>query len=441
MEQKTEHSNSYCIRILFPFLLLLIAGCNSYLLDDAQYDLRNSFADGDYSQSEQLLKSFDERDLYKGKDAVLWNLENGMIYRFAGKYDSSTTFLHQAELDIENNYTKSISVGFESLIANDNKLAYDGEPYEDIYLNAFKALNFVHQKDWEGALVETRRMSFKMEQLDIKIKGLADAFSKADSSGRGEWESNKVNIQNSAFAHYLSTVLYAKTGNPDNARIEFEKIGVAFRDQAALGNYEPFDTKELEYLKNPGTYNVLLTSFTGQSPIKYQNDVRLFLDKSYLKFSFPSIELYQTRVHNVRAVINGKRDLNLHLIEEMDLVSKEIYQAKQPIIYTRAFLRSLFKAGGTSLISDAIEEESTEAGFVAKVLSLLYKEASEKADLRGWQTMPGQAWMHAINLPIGTNTVTLEYLSSTGQVLYAEEYEVDITENTDLELIESIFSK
>ncbi len=441
MGKKKEKRNSFSICWVLPFILLILGGCQSYLLDDAQYDLRSSFSEGDFARSEELLKSFDQQNLYKGKDAVLWNLENGMIYRFAGKYDTSTTFLHQAELEIEDNYTKSISVGFKSLIANDNKLAYDGEPYENVYLNAFKALNFVHQKDWEGALVETRRMSFKIEQLDIKIKGLADAFSRADSSGKGDWEPKKVNIQNSAFAHYLSTVLYAKTGNPDNARIEFEKIGIAFRDQAALGDYDAFDTKELEYLKDPGSYNVLLTSFTGQSPIKYQDDVRLFLDGGYIKFSFPSVELYPTRVHNVRAIINGKKDLNLHLIEEMDLVSKEIYQAKQPIIYTRAFLRSLFKAGGTSLISNAIEEESKGAGFVAKALSLLYKEASEKADLRGWQTMPGQAWMHAIELPVGTNTVTLEYLSSTGRVLYAEEYEVDITENTDLELIESIFSK
>ncbi len=441
MGKKKENKNSFGTRLVLPFILLVLASCQSYLLDDAQYDLRDSFSEGDFAKSEQLLKNFDQQNLYKSKDAVLWNLENGMIYRFAGKYDTSTTFLSQAELEIEDNYTKSISTGFKSLIANDNKLAYDGEPYENVYLNAFKALNFVHLKDWEGALVETRRMSFKMEQLDIKIKGLADAFSKADSSGKGEWESKKVNIQNSAFAHYLSTVLYAKTGRPDNARIEFEKIGIAFRDQAALGDYEPFDTKELEYLKDPTTYNVLLTSFTGQSPIKYQDDVRLFLDEGYIKFSFPSVELYPTQVHNVRAVINGKRDLNLHLIEEMDLVSKEIYRAKQPIIYTRAFLRSLFKAGGTSLISNAIEEESKGAGFIAKALSLLYKEASEKADLRAWQTMPGQAWMHAIDLPIGTNTVTLEYLSSTGRVMYAEEYEVDITENTDLELIESIFSK
>jgi len=74
-------------------------------------------------------------------------------------------------------------------------------------------------------------------------------------------------------------------------------------------------------------------------------------------------------------------------------------------------------------------------------LSFLYKEGSEKADLRGWQTLPGQAWMNVVKLPPGQNTVTLEYISKTGRVLYSEEYSVSVTENTSLELIESIYSK
>ncbi|GAB5409130.1 MAG: hypothetical protein BalsKO_14950 [Balneolaceae bacterium] len=411
------------------------------MLDDAQYDLRDSFSDGDFSRSQELLKQFEDKNLYRSKDAVLWNLENGMIYHFAGKYDSSTTFLNQAEIDIENNYTKSISRGFASFLTNDNKLAYDGEPYENIYLNAFKALNFVHQKDWEGALVETRRMSFKMEQLDIKIKGLADALSKADSTGKTEWSSGKVNIQNSAFSHYLSSILYAKTGRPDNSRIEFEKLGVALQEQAKLGDYEPFDVSNLAQIREPDTYNVLLTSFTGQSPIKFQQDIRLWDEDFYLKFSFPGIELYPTQVSGVRAIINGKKDTQLHLIEEMDLVSEEVYRAKQPVIYARSLMRSLVKAGGTGALKKAIKDENEALGVAAGILSFLYKEGSEKADLRGWQTLPGQAWMNVIELPVGTNQVTLEYVSRTGRVLYSEEYEVVITENTDLELIESIYSK
>jgi hypothetical protein len=436
------HSSYNFLKLcVFLGLLILSTGCHSYMLDDAQDDLRNSFAQGNYEQSQSLLTKFENKNLYRSKDAVLWNLENGMVYRFSGQYDSSTAYLNRAEIEIENNYTKSISRGFASFLSNDNKLAYDGEPYENIYLNAFKALNFVHLKDWEGALVETRRMSFKMEQLDIRIKGIADAFSKADSTGKAEWSSGNVNIQNSAFSHYLSSILYAKTGRPDNARIEFEKLGIALREQAELGDYEPFDVKNLEQIKRPESYNVLITGFTGQSPIKFQEDIRLWDEVFYLKFSLPRVELYDTQVSGIRVLVNNDEDVNLHLIEEMDLVSKEVYQAKQPIIYSRALVRALVKAGGSKLVTNTIKKENESLGFIASLASLIFKEASEKADLRGWQTLPGQAWMNVIQLPVGTNQVTLEYLSRSGRVLYSENYEVDITPNTELELIESIYSK
>jgi hypothetical protein len=423
--------------------LFFSTGCHSYMLDDAQNDLRNSFSNGDFESTAQMLRSLEDRNVYKAKDEVIWNLENGMIFRFAGKYDSSTVYLSRAENAIEDNYTKSISRGFLSLIGNDNNLVYDGEPYEDIYLNAFKALNFIHQEDWEAALVETRRMTFKMEQLDIRMKGLAEAFAKTDTTGDIEWESGTANIQNSAMSHYLASILFAKTNRPDNARIEFDRLDRALKEQATLGNYEPFDSQQLAQIVRPETYNVLLTGFSGQAPIKYQDDVRLWGEGSngaYVKFSLPDIELYPTQVQRVRVVLNNRKEIDLHLIEEMDLVAKEVYSAKQPVIYARSLLRALMKAGGTSILENAAEDQSRGLGFAAKVLNLLYKETSEKADLRGWQTLPGQAWMNVVQLPTGRSTVRIEYLSRSGRVIYAEENTVDISEQTQLELIESIYA-
>ena len=50
-------------------------GCHSYVLDDAQFDLRDSFTAADYQHSEELLKKFKKKDIYRSKDQVLFNLE------------------------------------------------------------------------------------------------------------------------------------------------------------------------------------------------------------------------------------------------------------------------------------------------------------------------------------------------------------------------------
>lgn len=424
-------------------VLILLSGCHAYVLDDAQMDLRDSFTAGNYDNASNLIKKFEADDVYRSKDAVLKNLEGGMIYHFAGKYDSSNTYLNEAEYLIEDAYTKSVSRGIGSFLTNDNALVYDGEPYEDIYLNAFKSLNFLHQQDLESALVEARRMSYKMERLDIRLKGLVDAFSKTDSSGQ-TWNSGEVNVQNSAFSHFLSSVLFSKTGKPDDSRIEFEKFRSAIKEQETFGSLPKPDPEQLEHIQDQRSYNVLITAFSGQAPIKVQEDFRLWLDDGdddsfYVKFSLPKLRMYHSEVRTIR-IRTDSLTTPLYLVEEMDEVSAEIYQAKKPIIYTRSLLRATVKATGSTLVSSSVKKKHKNWGFLLEILGMIGQEASEKADLRGWQTLPGKAWVNTLKLPEGTHDIEIEYLSANNRILYSETYEVNVSDSNDLLLVESIFS-
>lgn len=441
-------SNKLLGVVYLTIIGLFFTGCHSYLLDDAQFDLRDSFTAGNYQHSEELLQKFKNKEIYRSKDAVLYNLESGMIHHFSGNYDSSSVFLTTAENKIDENYTKSISRGIGAFLSNDNKLVYDGEPYEDLYLNTFKALNYMHLQEWGAALVETRRMTFKMEQLDIKIKGLAEAFAKTDSTNKADWKSGDLNIQNSALSHYLATVLYAKAGDVDDARIEREKINIALKEQSTISSLKTPRTSTFNELENANSYNVLLTSFTGRAPYKVQEDARIFIDdfddeknnEFYLKFSFPVLKTYKSEVSCVRAVINDSIKVPLNLIEQMDKVSAEVYKAKQPIIYSRALIRASSKTVGTKLIAGAVRQKNEFLGDLLQIFGFIAQEATEKADLRAWQTMPGQAWMHVVKLPEGLNTVRLEYVGTNGRVMYFDEFEVSITPETELELLESIYA-
>lgn len=427
-------------------LVILFSGCHAYMLDDAQHDLRNTFVSGDYQESSQLLQEFEHKEIYKSKDAVLKNLEAGLIHHFAGNFDSSSFFFDHAEILIDDAYTKSISRGLKAMLVNDNTLVYDGEPYEDIYLNAFKSLNYIHQENWEAALVETRRMAFKMEQLDIRLKGLAEAFAREDTTGKMDWHSGKSNIQNSAFSHYLAAILFAKTGKPDDSRIEFEKLNIALDEQKKITKVQLAERSQLEKIQDPNSYNVLITAFSGQAPLKRQEDFRLWLDGGeegnsfYVKFSLPTIDLYRSRVRSIRIVTDSLQTYDLDLIEEMDVVSQEVYKAKLPVIYTRSLFRATLKATGSSFIASSVRKKNKGLGFLADVLGIISQESSEKADLRGWQTMPGKVWMNVISLPKGNHVVEIQYLSASGAILYSERKTIEVNSQTGLELIESIYS-
>lgn len=423
-------------------MLVYLSGCASYRLDEAQHSLRSTFAAHDFERTVSLLENYEKKGVYKNKDNVLFNLEMGLAQHFNNRFDSSSVYLSKAEEQIDQLYTKSISRGLKSfLLTNDNALEYNGEDYEDIYINAFKSLNYIQQNNLEAALVESRRIAFKLSQLEIKYEGLANALSKADTLKRAEWKAGEVNVQNSAFGHYLSALLYAKSGKPDDARIEYEKLLEAFNDQPGIYNFQKPDSESLQRIKDPGSFNLLITGFAGRAPIKKQNDVRTYLpgDDLYLKFSLPSLHLYRSRVHRVQAVINDTLTVPVPLMEEMDVVAKEVYKAKEPIIYARAFARSLVKAIGTNSISRAIEDENEDLGILANIFGKIGQEISEKADLRSWQTMPGKAYANVIKLKPGTHRLRMEYLDEYGQLLFSGEKEIHISAADELELFETLY--
>lgn len=423
-------------------LIVLVTGCAAYKLDKAQETLRSSFATHDFDKAIQLLENYEAKGVYKNKDNVLYNLEMGVARHFGNQYDSSSVHLSKAEEQMEQLYTKSISRGIQSfLLTNDNTLEYNGEDYEDIYLNAFKSLNFIHQDNLEAALVEARRIAFKLSQLEIKYQGIANALARADSLKKTDWKAGKTNVQNSALGHYLSAVLYAKSGKPDDARIEYEKLMQAFEEQPSVYNFEKPDSEALQRIKDPGSYNLLITAFAGRAPIKRQNDVRTYLasEDLYLKFSLPSLHLYHSQVHRIRTIVNDTLTVPVYLIEEMDVVAKEVYKVKEPIIYARAFVRSLVKAVGTNSISNAIEDKNEDLGVLANIFGKIGQELTEKADLRSWQTMPGKAYANVIKLEPGNHRIKMEYLDHFGRLLFSREKNIQISSARELELFEGLY--
>lgn len=424
-------------------ILLLLGGCAAYQLDNAQNELRSSFASGDYQSTVQLVENLDQQNVYKSKDQVLLYLEHGLVNHFAGNYENSSQYFTRAEDEIDALFTKSVSRAIQSFVVNDNTLAYDGEDYEDIYLNVFKGLNYIHMNELESALVEVRRVTYKLERLDEKYHGLVEALSKADTTSTGEdkWKTGETNVQNSALGRYLSTILYAKTNKPDDARIELSNLMRAYQEQPSVYDFDKPSREELERLTRPESYNVLIKAFAGRAPIKEQNDIRFYDSDSdtYIKFSMPTLKTYNSRVRRITVEVDDQSPVELHLIEEMGQVAKEVYKVKEPIIYARALVRAVLKAGVAEGIKNRAKKESEFLGAAANIMGKIAQEASEKADLRSWQTMPGKSYSTVLNLAPGTHQVKVKFYDASGNMLNNYAQEVTIAENTSLELVESIY--
>ncbi|WP_441000731.1 hypothetical protein [Fodinibius sp. SL11] len=422
----------------------LITGCGSQKLMNGQKQMRSSFQSGEYEKADHIADSLKENDIYEAKDRVLYALEKGTINYFKGDYEQSVESYTNAEEYIDQFFSKSVKTGIGAFISNDTQLNYNGEVYEDVYLNAFKSLGYLKMNNFESALVEARRIAQKLSEAEQKYGEYASAMAESDTTEKDiTWEAGTSNIHDSPLSHYLAGALYAKAGEQDGARIEMDKL------KKAINNHQAMPDSKLEFdstftrVQDPDQYNTMVMAFCGKAPDKVDNSINTDInrDGKGVKIAIPKLVMQPSNVAAIEAVINDTMSIELKIIEEMDKVARETFKIKKPIIVARATIRGVLKSAAQEGVSDAVEDEfGSVAGDVASFIGGKAREASEQADLRGWQTMPANIYTNVIKLPAGEHDVTFNYYSAERELLYSEARNINIGEQERLEPVASIYS-
>ena len=84
-------------------------------------------------------------------------------------------FLAQAQQQITDSYTKSISANLSRVVINDLMTPYYAAHYETALTFFYRALNFLQQNDVMAAAVEARKAVFFLDHLRAdKKKGYND---------------------------------------------------------------------------------------------------------------------------------------------------------------------------------------------------------------------------------------------------------------------------
>lgn len=453
--------------------VMALQGCGSTSLFDAQSQLRQSFLSGNLDRSQDLMERFARNNIYRTNDRVLMQLELGALHYYSGNYEQSMHYFQEAELEIDRLFGVSVERNIRALLLNDGQLEYQGEDYEDYMLNLFNALSAVHLNDLEAALVETRRATFKLESLAIRYDGIVETLSRTDTTKvdtRPPWERGRTNIQESPFGHYLSYVIYANQGRTDNARIEYERFrrayGRAFLHRirnesqlapvtsvnaaSAAGTSVNAVSEEVarrsaasgSMLPYPEPGNVLLLGFGGRAPEKKSNELRIYSNdlSTYIKYAVPSLRQHRSRIRSVEAVINDTLTVQMPMLDDFALIAEDVFNVRKPLIVTRAIIRSTLKYIGSQATQRAIRDEyGADAGRLAGLITGIFTEVSEEADLRAWQTMPGQVYGQTVSLPEGTHHVRIRYLGNNRMLLHETEQNVESVSERPLQIREAFY--
>jgi hypothetical protein len=425
--------------LLLP--LLIFSGCYSSLpIGPAQ----SSFRSGNYIQAYDFVESL-EKAYQKGEGELLYNLDLGTLAHYGSLYEKSIKHLERSELLIKHLYTQSITENISSYLVSDNTKAYQGEDYEDLYLNIFQALNYVALEDGEAALVELRRLVEKEQLLKNKYQKI---ISKGDSYNKelNLPQLESIKFSHSAFGSYLSMIINRSLGYYDESLFFYNQVKEAFKTQSSLYPFSLPASLESELLVvDRGSKRVNFVAFSGTAPQKVEVVDRFWFSPSnYIKIALPTLVGSATKVNSIEILFSDGSLIFLEPIESIGLIARDTFKLRLGAITTKTIIRSYLKATGVAVIDVATQDSDNSLGLFGPILSLasrIFNEASEQADLRMSHFFPDQVWVGGVTMKEGTYDAKVIYKDRNGTIMAIDEIKDLRVSKNGLNLFESFYPR
>ncbi len=433
-------------------LLLLVGtcltGCSTYV--ERNRMLRTDLAGGDFDEA---LKVIEEGA--KGHDRLLNLLERGLVLHYADRWRESNDVFAEAELLAADLYTRSVSQAAISLVTNDAAIDYRAKPYELALVPYYRSLNYVYLGERDEALVEARKAEIQLrEWMDI-----------AASEREGD-ERDPV-LDNNAFLHYLRGMLHEWGGETNEAFIAYRHAALAYADAAgALAAETPpwlgadllrtgtglGFRAELDELRDrlpgllPETYSppgeageVVLFVELGYAPHRESRELDLPIfenddfDDDYdawsvalhrryrhgwggrkkdiaywLRIAVPELVDEPTSVVGAR-VSSGSVSGQTRTVLVEDVAGRAVrrFEADMGSIMLKTIARALAKF----VAKEKADDKSKLAGLLANLVGAV----TERADTRGWLTLPHGIAMARLTLPVGVYDLRVDLVDGLGR--------------------------
>ncbi len=363
---------------------------------------------------------------YSEKNAVLYYLDLGMVRHDAGEYRASDSDFDSAERQMEELFTKSVSRRAGTFLLNDNTTKYAGEVFERALMNVFRALDYVFLGASDDALVEARKVTAYLARFHDFMEG-------------------KSGYKDSAFAEYLSAMLFEQDGKNDDARICYDAAGEAYGWYASdYGTPKPqFSVPAYSDLASKGLGEIVLLHYAGVAPIKESrtfqvawNEAMLAVSQSGEKeadsdrfknaamagiagnsitVSYPE---YVQPAYSITAsrIAAGPAQADSLLMEDVSAIARRALEDKNAAIRIRAIARAAIKYVLAKAASDEVEKRAGSTfGLLARMVTSATSAATEVADTRGWTTLPAQIRMARLAVPPGKQDVTVTFYGRGGE--------------------------
>lgn len=309
---------------------------------------REAFRRHDYGAAQ---KHFAEIKDETSKNFVLYNLEYASAAFEGGDYYTARRALERAA-KVMRGYAGNVE-GMVSLIANESAKLFKGDPFEQAMANFYDGLIYYRWGDYNNA-----RAAFFQALM-------------ADKSSDDDYK------EDFAVAQFMIGKCYQNLGQPDNARISFEKARKVYPEN-------PFFSDDAI-----NKHNVLIVLQLGKSPEKVAGGLAGSRDE-YVRGHY--------RENSAKVYANGK------LLGESSLAVSLLHQAQTSGRSGKDAIQAAKGAVKTGLLAAAaMQDDPHPALWLAGLLM------PAEADLRQWDLLPGEVHLLSARLGPGSYTIKIEF--------------------------------
>jgi hypothetical protein len=377
----------------------LLCGITALASACASYPARTAAALEDFraGRFEPAIEAFADVD-----EEFLAGAEAGTVALTAGDWDAALRHLHRADRAVEAIEDRAL-VGVESFselvgswALNDTARAYPGEGFERVYLHAQLAMAYLARGELEDVLVEVKRANRLLE---------------------AEEELYEKDYRAGGLGHLISALTYELLGESDQAYVDYlrmaEKgVGVELagralvRLAAGLGREDDLARWVERYgpdLERPdGAASIVVLAGVGLGPVKDEGRLVLPTPDGLIPFAVPSYGRRPQPVSRLRLALEGSGESVLSdVLESVSDVAEENLEDRLLWTAAKSVGRGVLKRQLTKHLQD-------EYGLGGRVLGDVFAVVSERADLRGWTTLPDTWQALRMFVPPGVHELVLD---------------------------------
>lgn len=442
-------------------LLLMLPSCATYYqrIQDYHQDLAN----GNYSKANTEIEKIGL--LKAGRNRILYLMEKGRTFHLMQQYDSSNLYLNEADLAIEDS-RRSVGDVLATELLNPMHAKYRPEDFETFMLYYYKALNYCYLGDVEAALVEVRRITLQSNKQEEKFNNKegrynGDAFSLMLQGIIYE----KANDINNAFIAYRNAadIFISNNGSYYGVDIPLQLKRDVLRTASLMGfaseqgRYEKLFNLTYTPSAKPEGGEAVIFWESGMAPVKDQETIQFniianggnyfFRDNRGL-YNYPfdntiagyssdlrlsDIQMFaialpkyveQPMTFSAGDIALSGENYSFEKAENVTKVAEVTLQQRFGRELATALSRMALKKLTELAVTPKKEEKKNKTDkekrdeTARELLALglkIFNRATEKADTRNWQSLPGNIFYTRIPLQQGVNTLTVNMQGQGGQ--------------------------